>query len=206
MPPCVGAWHDSPVPVVLLVAAAVILIGMIVVAIGRGGEMTEFGADLRPVDAHIETAADVALLRPPVALWGYDRRSTDEALNLVARTVTERDVEIATLRRQIADMQTARENPRATQPGATGGPGSFGGPGQTGEPPGQAGEPPGQAGEPGSGLPPGVAGSASPASPFLRRQASPLPPPGETQPWSAWEPSEPTPPDHGEPAEPGETG
>jgi hypothetical protein len=71
--------------------------------------MAEFSADVRPLDADIVTAADVALLRPPVALWGYDRRSTDEALNLVARTVTERDVEIATLRRQIADMQSTPE-------------------------------------------------------------------------------------------------
>ena len=53
------------------------------------------------------TAADVALLRPPAALWGYDMRATDEALNMVARTVTERDVEIATLRRQLADLQSA---------------------------------------------------------------------------------------------------
>jgi len=42
--------------------------------------------------------------RPPAALWGYDMRSTDEALNMVARTVTDRDVEIAILRRQIADL------------------------------------------------------------------------------------------------------
>ena len=156
--------------VVLLMAAAVILVGMIVVAIGRGGEMAEFTADVRPVDTDIETAADVALLRPPVALWGYDRRSTDEALNLVARTVTERDVEIATLRRRIADMQSARE--------------------------------------PGAAAQPGQAGPGSPASPFLRRQASPTePPPAEKQPWSAWDRLGPaSPPDQGEPAEPEETG
>ncbi len=155
--------------VVLLVAAAVIGVGMIVVAVGRGGEMAEFSADVRPVDADIQTAADVALLRPPGALWGYDKRSTDEALNLVARTVTERDVEIATLRRQIADMQSARENSPATQPGQAD-PGSY---------------------------------SAS----FVRRRASPAPPPAETQPWSAWKrPRRMPKPDHGEPAEPGETG
>jgi hypothetical protein len=206
--------------VVLLVAAAAILVGVIIVAIGRGGEMTEFAADVRPIDTHIETAADVALLRPPVALWGYDRRSTDEALNAAARTVTERDIEIATLRRQIADMQSAPGTGQGAQPGATGGPGAFGGqrgfggsrtfggPGAAGGPgasggPGQAGEP-GEAGEPGTG-PAAAAGSAPPMSPFLRRQAGPAPPPGETQPWSAWERPEPV-PGHGEPAEPGEAG
>jgi hypothetical protein len=34
-------------------------------------------------------------------------RATDEALNMVARTVTERDVEIAILRRQIAELEAA---------------------------------------------------------------------------------------------------
>lgn len=80
---------------------------MIFVAIGRGGELARAPADIRPLDLHIVTAADVALLRPPAALWGYDMRATDEALNMVARTVTERDVEIATLRRQLADLQSA---------------------------------------------------------------------------------------------------
>jgi hypothetical protein len=92
--------------VVLIVAAVVILGGVIVVAMGRGGEMARSSGDVRPLDGEIVTAADVALLRPPAALWGYDMRATDEALNRVARTVTERDVEIADLRRQLADMQS----------------------------------------------------------------------------------------------------
>jgi hypothetical protein len=179
--------------VVLLVAAAVILGGMIVVAIGRGGEMTEFTADVRPVDADIETAADVALLRPPVALWGYDKRSTDDALNLVARTGTERDVEIATLRRQIADMQSGREKPSPAPPGGVASPGAITPPGAT--------RGPGASGGPGQGDP-----GSNPA-PFVRRQASPAPPPAETQPWSAWErPGPEARPDDGEPADPGEPG
>ena len=67
-----------------------------------------------------------------VALWGYDKRSTDEALNLVARTVTERDVEIATLRRQIADLQSGRQNSSATPPGGAREPGAE--PGALGTP------------------------------------------------------------------------
>jgi hypothetical protein len=154
------------VPVLLLVAAAaVILGGMIAVALGRGGEMTEFSADVRPVDADIATAADVALLRPPVALWGYDKRSTDEALNLVARTVTERDVEITRLRRQVADLQWAGQNrPEAQQEvllapeaGPTDG-------GETG------------------GTQPGQAAPGSLTSSFVRREGSPSPPPAETEP------------------------
>jgi hypothetical protein len=97
--------------VVLLIVAIAILCGVVVVAMGRGGELARPTADVRPLDGEIMTAADVALLRPPAALWGYDMRSTDEALNMVARTVTERDVEIAILRRQIADLEAVAKEP-----------------------------------------------------------------------------------------------
>ena len=97
--------------VVLLIVAVAILCGVVVVAMGRGGELARPTADVRPLDGEIVTAADVALLRPPAALWGYDMRATDDALNMVARTVTERDVEIAILRRQIADLEAAAKEP-----------------------------------------------------------------------------------------------
>jgi hypothetical protein len=105
--------------VVLVIVAAVIIVGVSAVAVGLGGEMAEFPADIRPLDADIadiETAADVALLRPPPALWGYDKRSTDAALNAVAQTVTDRDVEIAALRQQLDDMRT-RASGTAGTPG-----------------------------------------------------------------------------------------
>jgi hypothetical protein len=92
--------------VILLIVAAAIIVGVAAVAIGAGGELARFGPDTPPVEADIETAADVALLRPPAALWGYDKRSTDQALNAVARSVTDRDVEIASLRQQIAEMRS----------------------------------------------------------------------------------------------------
>jgi len=181
------------VPVVLLVAAAVILGGLIAVALGRGGEMTEFSPDVRPLDGDIATAADVALLRPPVALWGYDKRSTDEALNLVARTVTERDVEITRLRRQIADMQWAgQKRPEAQQDALWAPEGGQGGEHNSAEP---------------AATQPGQVAPGSLTSPFVRREVSPSPPPAETGPWSAWErPAAELPPEHLETTEPGETG
>jgi hypothetical protein len=94
---------------VLLAGAAAILAGVVVVAMGRGGELVLFAPDRRPPDTEILTAADVALLRLPAALWGYDRQATHVVLNMVAQTVTERDVEIATLRRQLADLQSAAQ-------------------------------------------------------------------------------------------------
>ncbi len=145
----------------MLVAAVVVVVGVILVAMGRGGEMARPGPDMRPLDTDIVTAADVALLRPPTALWGYDMRATDEALNKVARTVTERDVEIATLRRQLAEMRAAAAVARDGERGRFGEPGRSGDPATAGER-GPAGElrrarGPGMAGEPGPAAEPGLA-------------------------------------------------
>jgi hypothetical protein len=172
------------VPVVLLIAAAAILCGVIVVAMGRGGEMAPSEADSRPLDAEILTAADVALLRPPMALWGYDTRATDDALNLVARTVTERDIEIASLRRQIADLRSAAGNPRS-RPAADGPPshpaaGSPPSPPPAADGPGSA--PPHRPRPPDGWLPP----ADSLAPPFRHGIGGPRPPADE-RPWSAWE-------------------
>ena len=92
-------------PILLLLAAAVILAGVVSVAMGHGGEMAEFAMDYLPPD--LVTAADVVLLRPPSALWGYNVQVTDEALNRIAQVVTERDVEIAVLRQQLAELRSA---------------------------------------------------------------------------------------------------
>ena len=92
-------------PILLLLAAAVILAGVVSVAMGHGGEMAEFATDYLPPD--LVTAADVVLLRPPSALWGYNVQVTDEALNRVAQVITERDVEIAVLRQQLAELRSA---------------------------------------------------------------------------------------------------
>lgn len=194
--------------VVLIVAAAVIAVGMIVVAVGRGGEMTEFSPDLPPHESDVATAADVALLRLPVApvvLGGYHRSYTDEVLNLVARAVTERDVEIATLRRQVADMQSGLDAPSAWpadpaahldaiwEPRAL--PGSDAAAGRD------------DVREPGAAVPLGQPDPGPAAAPLVRREASPAPPPAETQPWSAWEASASAqPPDPDDPADPEQTG
>jgi hypothetical protein len=97
------------VPVILLLAAAVILGCVVLAALGRAGEMAAFPSDTPPLRVDELTAADVALLRPPLALWGYNVSATEEALGVIARSVTERDVEIATLRRQLAELRARWE-------------------------------------------------------------------------------------------------
>jgi hypothetical protein len=108
MPAGAGRGTILIVPILLLLAGVVILAGVVAVAMGRGGEMTEFATDsLPPTLDGVMTAADVAMLRPPSSLWGYNVPATDEALNRIAQALTERDVEIAVLRQQLAELRAA---------------------------------------------------------------------------------------------------
>jgi hypothetical protein len=94
------------VPVILFLAAAAILGCVVLAALGMAGEMAMFPSDSAPLRMSEVTAADVALLRPPLALWGYSVPATEEALGVIARAVTARDAEIATLRQELNDMRS----------------------------------------------------------------------------------------------------
>jgi hypothetical protein len=103
------------VPVVFLITIAAVLVGIFFAATGRGGEMAYEHADHAPLDLGPVSAADIALLRPPTAMWGYNMQVTDEALDRIARAMRERDVTIAYLQEQLA---TAARNGSYTEPGA----------------------------------------------------------------------------------------
>ena len=105
--PCHPPEHGTipTVPVIVLLAAAAILGCVVLAALGRAGEMAAFPSDTPPLRVDELTAADVALLRPPLALWGYNVSATEEALGVIARSVSARDVEIATLRRELAELR-----------------------------------------------------------------------------------------------------
>jgi hypothetical protein len=108
-----GTIHN--VPVVMLLAALAILAGIVIVASGRGGEMAYEHPDYPPLDLGPVTAADVALLRPPSAAWGYNMRVTDEALAQIARAMSERDVRISALEQRVSDLH--EELSRGLPPG-----------------------------------------------------------------------------------------
>jgi hypothetical protein len=90
------------VPVLFLIAIVVVLVGIFFAATGRGGELSREPADHAPLDLGPVSAADVALLRPPTAMWGYNMQVTDEALDQIARAMRERDVTISYLQDQLA--------------------------------------------------------------------------------------------------------
>ena len=105
----------------MLVAAVIILAGVVVVASGRGGEMAPEYPDYPRIDLGPVTAADVVMMRPPTAAWGYNMRITDEALEAIARAVTERDVRISALEQEVSDLRgQAGEHPLGAQPAIPG--------------------------------------------------------------------------------------
>ncbi len=109
------------VPVLMVAVIVAILAGVVIVATGRGGEMAHFPNDYAPPEFGPLAATDVALFRPPSALWGYHMQATDEALSGIALVLSERDVRIASLERQLADlrarMPTSATGTRPPAPG-----------------------------------------------------------------------------------------
>jgi hypothetical protein len=89
------------VAVVIWLAVIAVLVAVFFVATGRGGEMSREHVDYAPLELGSVSAADIALLRPPTALWGYNVEVTDEALDRIARAVRDRDLTIAYLQQQL---------------------------------------------------------------------------------------------------------
>ncbi len=83
---------------VLLIAAAAIVGGVVAVATGRGGEMAMFPRDLPSAQLALRTPADVAAVRLPHAVFGYQPEATSAVLTHIARLLADRDAEIARLR------------------------------------------------------------------------------------------------------------
>ena len=103
-------------PVVLLIAGLVILVAVILVAAGRGGELPAERADYAPLDLGPASATDVALLRPPANAWGYNMQATDEAMAHIAESIRERDVRIVALEQLVTDLTREPAPPPLTSP------------------------------------------------------------------------------------------
>ena len=106
-------------PVLFLVAVVAVLAGVYLAATGRGGELAYERVDHAPLDLGPVSAPDIAMLRPPTAMWGYNMQVTDEALDLVARAMRDRDVTIAYLQQELANRVAADpapyQSPRAAK-------------------------------------------------------------------------------------------
>jgi len=93
---------------------------VVAVAMGWGGEMAVSHRDLPAVPIRARTASDVAMLRLPASLFGYDRESTEAALRAVAGLVAEQDAEIARLRGELWRLSEPKASePKASEPKAS---------------------------------------------------------------------------------------
>lgn len=95
--------------VLILIAAIVIVAAVIFLAVGRGGGLSAERNDYSPLDLGPVSATDVALLRPPTGLWGYNMQATDEAMERIAESIRERDVRIVALEQLVTDL--SRDQP-----------------------------------------------------------------------------------------------
>jgi hypothetical protein len=88
----------------MVIAIVVVLAAVVLVAMGRGGQLSAERSDYAPLELGPVSATDVVLLRPPTALWGYDQHATDEAMEQIAESIRERDVRIVALEQLVTDL------------------------------------------------------------------------------------------------------
>ncbi|MFE3448573.1 hypothetical protein ACFXJ8_06510 [Nonomuraea sp. NPDC059194] len=97
--------------VVLAIAALAILACVVVVSLGKGGELTEFPPDVPPLglpEAGQLTAVDFMALQLPVNLVGYHTQSVDETLRRAANAISARDTRIAVLEQRVSELLASR--------------------------------------------------------------------------------------------------
>ncbi len=88
----------------MVIAIIVVLVAVVFLAMGRGGGLSVERNDYVPLDLGPVSATDVALLRPPTGLWGYNMQAPDEALEQIAESLRERDVRIVALEQLVTDL------------------------------------------------------------------------------------------------------
>ncbi len=94
--------------VVLILAGLAVLGAVVVLAMGRGGELAETHPDHPPLPLPTGrpiTGPEVALLRLPRGLWGYQVGITDEALQRLAYALAERDARMAVMEQHLVELR-----------------------------------------------------------------------------------------------------
>lgn len=103
------------VVVVLVLAGVAVLGAVVVLAMGRGGELTETHPDYPPLQVDAEgrpiLGRDGSRLRFPTTIWGYQMQVTDEAVHRLTVALHERDARVADLERQLHDLRRRGEQP-----------------------------------------------------------------------------------------------
>jgi hypothetical protein len=86
------------------IVIVVVVAGAVLVARGYGGELSAERSDYKELELGPVSATDIALLRPPMTLWGYNMQATDEAMDKIAASIRDRDVRIVALEQLVTDL------------------------------------------------------------------------------------------------------
>lgn len=112
----------GPVPffILILVAAAAlaVLVGVVFVVLGKGGQLARFEADFPPLnlpEGRPVGSRDLAGLLVPLSMWGYHVRAVDELLVRLTSTLREREERIEDLEWRLARLDPSYV-PRGTGP------------------------------------------------------------------------------------------
>lgn len=95
----------------MVIAVIVVVAAVVLVAMGRGDALSVERNDYVELDLGPASATDVALLRPPTGLWGYNMQATDEAMEQIAESIRERDVRIVALEQLVTDLSREPAHP-----------------------------------------------------------------------------------------------
>jgi hypothetical protein len=98
------------------VIVVAVVAGAVLVARGRGGDLSVERNDYLELELGPVSATDIALLRPPMALWGYNMQATDEALDRIAASIRDRDVRIVALEQLVTDLSREPAAPPLSSP------------------------------------------------------------------------------------------
>ncbi|MEV4102932.1 hypothetical protein AB0J42_21975 [Nonomuraea sp. NPDC049649] len=101
--------------VILAIAALAILACVVLVSLGKGGELTEFPPDVPPLnlpDTGKLGAVDIMALQLPLNLIGYHTQSVDETLRRAAEAISARDTRIAILEQRVSELLSSRLHAR----------------------------------------------------------------------------------------------
>ena len=100
----------------MVIAAVVVVAVVVLVARGYGGELSTERSDYLELDLGPVSATDVALLRPPMTMWGYSMQATDEAMEQIAESIRERDIRIVALEQLVTDLTREPAAPPLSSP------------------------------------------------------------------------------------------
>lgn len=101
-------------------AALAVLVGVVYVVLGKGGQLARYEADFPPLDLPEDRpvrASELSRLMVPLSLWGYHVRAVDELLVRLTGTLKEREERIADLEWRLSRLDPSYE-PEGTGPDA----------------------------------------------------------------------------------------